>query len=353
MTVFATKYRKKVRAGLHFHVQKRHAASENFFAADAEASVRISSRGKRENMAQTNSIASFDRFVDICPDPVIGVNDKGIINCFNAAAERLLDYRRTEAIGRLHIEVLYSPPSEARRIGKLLKASANGQIEGVETALRARDGRRIEIRLSATLLHAGETIVGSIGFFHDLSERKAMEAALRQASISDALTGLYNQRHFHHSLDEEVIRASRYQRPLTLMYIDLDHFKAVNDCLGHQEGDTVLRTIGSMISHTKRASDLAFRYGGDEFVLLLPETGISAALPLAERLCLACATCWPAAWATLYPHLPRVSMSIGIAQWESGEDAQKLVQRADIAMYEAKRGGGNRIAIAPPYETST
>lgn len=299
-------------------------------------------------MTQRDPLAFLDEFVDICPDPVIGVDPRGIINRFNTAAERLLGYRRDEVIGRLHIESLYAPASEARRIGKLLK-SGNGQIEGLETALMSREGRRIAIRLSATLLHAGDEIIGSIGFFHDLTERKALEEALKHASITDMLTGLHNQRHFYPRLEEEIIRARRYRRPLSLICSDLDHFKSVNDRLGHQAGDLILREIGVMVARTVRGSDAAFRYGGDEFMVLLPESHAGEALHLAERLRAGCKSCWPPAWESLYPDLARVTMSIGIAELSGEEDAEHFVHRADLAMYEAKRAGGDRCRVASGY----
>ena len=125
----------------------------------------------------------------------------------------------------------------------------------------------------------------------EIRRRQEAEAALleseknyRQLSITDELTGLFNQRHFFYRLQAEIDRLERYAKPLSIMLLDLDNFKKYNDTFGHLEGDTVLRETGQIISSSIRSADLAFRYGGEEFIVILPETQGQTACIVAERI---------------------------------------------------------------------
>ena len=132
--------------------------------------------------------------------------------------------------------------------------------------------------------NADGDIVGAIETLQDVSERRRAEEALRESeeryrtlSLTDTLTGLFNTRHLHERLPAEIERAQRYNRPLSLLVLDCDHFKRINDTFGHLEGDRVLQGLAGVIRDCLRRSDSAFRYGGEEFVVLLPETELTAA----------------------------------------------------------------------------
>ncbi|GGK60887.1 GGDEF domain-containing protein [Amphritea balenae] len=277
-------------------------------------------------------------FLAICPDPVIAVNHEGIITTFNPAAERLLAYSAEGVLGQMSIFQLYPSEEEARAIMRLM-LSEHGCIEGYETTVIASDGRAVPIRLSAALLEGQSK--GSIGFFHDMTQQKRLEKSLKHLSITDDLSGLFNQRYFYEQLGKEMARARRYGNQLGLVCIDLDGFKRVNDLLGHLEGDKVVRLIGELLRNGLRDSDQAFRYGGDEFMVLLPDTSPEHAEVLADRLrktfnaeCL------------LSPEYSNetdvvVSMSMGLAASRGEEPVDRLIQRADMAMYAAKQSGGN------------
>ena len=206
----------------------------------------------------------------------------------------------------------------------------------------------------APLRDADGRIIGAIESLQDVSDRHRAEEALRRSeesyrllSQSDALTGLYNRRHLHCCLPQEIERASRYGRPLSLLLIDCDHFKRINDTWGHLAGDRVLQSLGSLIRASLRASDRAYRYGGEEFVILLPETSGSDALSLADRLR------GSFAGMALFPddQAARFTLSVGVAEYRPGESEQNFVNRADKAMYEAKRLGRNRVAMADLEES--
>jgi diguanylate cyclase (GGDEF)-like protein/PAS domain S-box-containing protein len=276
--------------------------------------------------------------VALCPDPIIGVNRAGIISLFNVAAQRLLGYDAEEVIGKLSIIRVYATVEQARDIKRQLYASPDRQIEGFEAQLLAKSGRVIDIRLSAKLLLRDGQEVGSLGFFHDLTERKRLESELKRQSITDSLTGLHNQRHFLTLVKRELERAKRYGRPLSLACIDLDNFKQVNDALGHLEGDDALRFTARLILEQLRETDLAFRYGGDEFMVLLPEADRTEADIICSRLKASFDRCWSEEW-SLKLGCPTVRLSIGVAEFDRHESLESLVRRSDDAMYEAKRHG--------------
>lgn len=168
---------------------------------------------------------------------------------------------------------------------------------------------------------------------------EANETISRLAAI-DELTDLPNRRSFNGCFLAALSAARRHAHPLSLIIIDLDHFKAVNDCFGHAAGDEVLKEFASLLRDLARAEDLAARWGGEEFIILLPHTSCEAAAALAERIRIAFEThCSLAA-----PRL--LSASFGVAQLCSGDDDRALLQRADEALYRAKEQGRNRVVVA-------
>ena len=166
------------------------------------------------------------------------------------------------------------------------------------------------------------------------------------SGLTDALTGMHNRRYLQKRLNEEIARCQRYNHPLSCLFIDADHFKRVNDLYGHAAGDLVLREISLRVLECLRASDVATRFGGEEFALLLPQTDSDEAFKIAERIRVHIAD----APVSLDNGTElRVTVSIGISELEAGrcDDPGKLLLRnADTALYEAKRRGRNR-AVRP------
>ena len=204
------------------------------------------------------------------------------------------------------------------------------------TALRSRDG----------------DVIGAIETMQDVTERRQVEESLReseeryrQLSVTDALTQLNNARQFNTALDHELERSARYRRSLTLLIVDVDDFKRVNDTWGHAEGDRVLQSLASIIQTCLRNSDTAYRYGGEEFAILMPEAETVAGIVLGERLrvrfqenplTLSDGTVLP------------LSVSVGVAEYRPGDNARSLFCRADDGMYQAKRLGKNRVVVVEP-----
>jgi diguanylate cyclase (GGDEF)-like protein len=201
---------------------------------------------------------------------------------------------------------------------------------------------------TATPIPDGEGLMlGAVQTLQDISERKVVEDELRESekryrelSITDSLTKLYNSRHFFRQLRQEIERAKRYDEHLSLILLDIDNFKGYNDTYGHLEGDRVLAVLAEVIRENLRSADSAYRYGGEEFTVILPETEGENALLVAERLRKGFED-------TVLSPLPRsevhMTVSVGVTQYIPGEDDSVLIKRADNAMYSAKTSGKNRV----------
>jgi len=163
------------------------------------------------------------------------------------------------------------------------------------------------------------------------------KAQLWDMAVTDSLTGLYVRRYFMVKLQEELHRADRYNKILTIVMADIDRFKNINDTYGHDVGDKVLEAIGKFFQKNIRDVDIIARYGGEEFILMLPEEDKEAAFCLAERL--------RERFAEIdLGHLPKITISLGIAAYPiDGTEVEDLIKKADAAMYAAKQAGRNRV----------
>jgi two-component system cell cycle response regulator len=170
-------------------------------------------------------------------------------------------------------------------------------------------------------------------------EKERLEGEVRRLSITDDLTGLYNYRHFYRKLEEETVRARRQKVPLSLMMFDLDNFKKYNDTHGHIEGDKVLERIGKIVGQCIRQKvDSGYRYGGDEFAVILIGVKADRASQIAERL----------RGLVERAKLGGITVSIGLAEYNCDHDIEQFVKSADDALYLAKSHGGNQMHIYNP-----
>ncbi len=209
-----------------------------------------------------------------------------------------------------------------------------------------RFGDALDWRLEA--VSAALVLVSAIWFGTAASYISNLRHKLRETvrelesfAVRDGLTGLSNRRHIDTLLDAAVQRAARSHTPLCVALLDLDHFKAINDSLGHAAGDAVLKGVSAAMRGALRAGDLLGRFGGEEFLLILPGSALEPSLAGTQRLRSALAA------APEVPGLDRaVTASAGLAQWQPGESAAELVARADRALYRAKAEGRDRVCLA-------
>ena len=168
-----------------------------------------------------------------------------------------------------------------------------------------------------------------------LRDRKRIE----ELSVTDPLTGLYNRSYIDQALKSEQARFVRYQKPFSVALLDIDHFKEVNDTFGHPTGDAVLKTLSALLQKHRRQIDVVGRWGGEEFIVILPGTDEAAAGQFAERIRTAIET-------TVFEKVKTLTVSIGIAQSAPEATIQTLIKQADEALYRAKEGGRNRVVAA-------
>jgi len=217
-----------------------------------------------------------------------------------------------------------------------------GRIDDLEAQLRARSGRQFWAHISGQLLRfAGEETL--LGAMVDITEQKQAQDSLRELATRDVLTGTYNRRYVEDVVRKELERSQRYTRPLTVAMLDADHFKRINDTFGHPVGDDVLRAISERCRTILRANDVLGRYGGEEFLVVFPETGLEDARFVAERLRAAIAE----SPITVGAHALSMTVSIGLSTLSAGQDAATLLARADAALYLAKNSGRNLVRWQP------
>jgi len=211
----------------------------------------------------------------------------------------------------------------------------DGDGHHFETQQVRKDGSLVDIELSnSRTFFRGQKLILCI--CRDITERKAAERRIRYLATTDTLTGTSNRGEFSRRLAEEIARAHRHGRPLGLVMFDLDHFKRINDRHGHDAGDAVLRGVMEVVRQRVRLGDAIGRWGGEEFMLLLPESALPNTLVTAERL-------RAGIEAQRFALAERVTASFGVVVLERGEGFDALVKRADVALYRAKSAGRNRV----------
>jgi diguanylate cyclase (GGDEF)-like protein/PAS domain S-box-containing protein len=409
----------------------------------------------------------LDNILKNSPDGIIGNDPEGNIFLFNASAERIFGYTAAQAIGKIKASALY-PPGGAREVKEFIYGEGfggRGRLQDFETKIVTSTGKLIPIRLSCELLHEGGREIGTIGFFHDISGRlalqdhlaeseakfrtlfetasdailsidenglilmanraakdvfeypgqdiggsdvrrllgagqegtwevlagyatrsdsgkyvessavtrsgkkvpfhisvsksisggkrfynailrdvsqiKAYEEDLQILANTDSLTRLYNRRQLYPMMQKDLDHAVRKKIPFSVLLIDIDHFKKFNDTYGHAGGDLLLVHFADKMRSALRKIDSAFRFGGEEFIVLLPETTGEAAMVPAERVRQLIAD----SRLSMPPESRPVSftISVGIAGHRNGDTLDDVIRHADLAMYAAKSGGRNRV----------
>ncbi|HVY96839.1 MAG TPA: sensor domain-containing diguanylate cyclase, partial [Solirubrobacterales bacterium] len=276
------------------------------------------------------------RFFDLSQDLLCTFDVAGRAVEVNAAWEDCLGYRAEELVGQPLLRLVHREERERTRAAAAALFEEGIEDVGFENRYRAKDGSEHWLRWSATLAADEGLIYGRATDVTELkrveSEREALLREVGEMARSDALTGLPNRRALDQALPREMARARRSGAPLCLALIDLDNFKAYNDSRGHLVGDVLLRECAAAWDAELRGEDLLVRFGGEEFLVLLPDCDPGTAVEIVERLRSATPdgqTC-----------------SAGLVCWDAVEPAELLLSRADAALYRAKGEGRDRLVRA-------
>lgn len=286
----------------------------------------------------------FRSLVRNASDSVVVMGEDRLVKYESPAVERILGFKSADRVGR-SILLGVHPEDLPLVEGRLSDIAARG---GSETTLEYRtmhaDGTWRVLEAIAKNLFDDPAVSGVVINYRDITERKVLEDQLRHQAFHDTLTGLANRSLFLDRLGHALARVERGAPPAAILFLDLDDFKAVNDHLGHSEGDRLLVAVAAELTAATRASDTVARLGGDEFAILVEETGLHEAQRTAERILERLAI--PI---TLGDREVVAPASIGIALWTAdAPGTEELVRRADIAMYAAKGRGGSRHVTYEP-----
>lgn len=276
-------------------------------------------------------------------DIVWQIDGAGLFTYVNSADERLRGYLRDEVIGTPFRDLLTAAGKAAF---DLALENGGGPVR-LEVEMRCKNDGTFWAEINAAPFHGPDgRVSGYIGVTRDATQRRKVSEALREQTIRDPLTGLFNRRFLDESLGREIARARRDSRPLAVLMIDIDRFKQLNDTYGHPAGDVVLRRVGELVRSRARGGDLPCRYGGEEFLLVLPNMTPDTAVARAEEW-RASIECQPIAYGN---DVLSVTVSIGVAAFPGdGDTREALIKAADEALYAAKRDGRNRVVAASRF----
>ncbi len=307
-------------------------------------------RGKEEleNLVRERTIELKEReevlrlITGAAQDAIVMVDNDGKTTFWNKSAETMFGYNSEQMLGKSpHDFIVPQHYHEQHRAGfSRFAHSGEGDLINKTTEVEAlrKDGTPFFAELSLSSVQIKGRWHG-IGIVRDITDRKQAEEILRRMASTDSLTGIANRRKFDAILQAEMQRAERYHQSLSLMLLDIDHFKRINDAFGHQTGDAVLQELTKLISGRLREQDVFARWGGEEFAILVPNCNAVEVRLLAEKLRLVLET-------HDFPEVGRVTCSFGVAEHRPGESVASLIKRVDTGLYLAKENGRNRVEVA-------
>jgi diguanylate cyclase (GGDEF)-like protein/PAS domain S-box-containing protein len=292
----------------------------------------------------------YRRLFEAAQDGILLLDaETGMITDVNPFLVKMLGYTREEIVEKRLWEVGAFKDIEASQ--EAFKAlQRNEYIRYEDLPLRAKNGKLIDVEFVSNVYLVGSEKVIQCNI-RDITERKQAQdallksqALLREQSVRDHLTGLFNRRYMEETLERELLRASRKGLSLGIMMLDVDHFKRFNDTWGHAAGDKILHELGSLLLRQFRREDIASRYGGDEFIIILPDASREVAHERANRLC--------EHTRRLKTHFKghtfeMITFSVGVAASpENGITSTEILKAADTALYLAKHEGRGRVVVA-------
>ena len=296
--------------------------------------------------------------LEALPIGVCLTDETGHYQFMNDAYCAVYEYVREEMIGK-HYSVII-PPDQIALANKHYARLLTGDTGiPVERKRQRKDGSIVYIEAANALVRLANGKKMVITTVRDITDRKNMQselqkaneayqslhATLREQATRDSLTGLYNRRYFNETIERELARAKREDYPVSVIIMDIDLFKEINDSYGHAVGDEALRLLSGLININIRAGDIAYRYGGDEFVVVMPGASIETARDRADMVCQA----FNAALVHESGQSVSATISVGIAIYpEHGDKGSEILHNADLALYKAKQSGRNHVCVWEP-----
>jgi diguanylate cyclase (GGDEF)-like protein/PAS domain S-box-containing protein len=323
--------------------QDEHEEIEGFVAIQADITER-----RNLELSLKESEARYRSVVSAMSEGVVLQDRDGKVIAANESAERILGYPLVAMEGKTSSDPIWKAvredgsPFPGTEHPAVITLKTNQPCSEVVMGLRMPEGKTTWISInSQPIIGEGEIEPHAVvTTFIDITERKEREEEIQRISATDHLTSIYNRRKFHEVLATEAARSFRYGSSLSLIIFDIDHFKKINDTYGHDMGDTVLKTISEIVGSLLRASDIFARWGGEEFIILLPHTEIIPAQKLTERIRMGIEQ-------YSFPQAFHVTASFGVTTLSSEDkmDLDGYLKRADRALYRAKNEGRNRVCI--------
>jgi len=300
----------------------------------------------RQSEVIDESEKKYQTLVESAQVGIIIINS-GAIRFVNPMFQRMLGVPEHQIIGGSLLTFVTS--DEQPRIAEAIEGILSGEHREIATEVTLLDAHHDTIFVETNLVpirYEGKPAL--LATLKDITQRKQQEAEIRRLIITDELTGIYNHRHFINELDREIDKANRYHGTFSLLFADIDNFKEFNDLYGHLEGDKLLRKIAQLITKEIRTSDAAFRYGGEEYTVLMPSTTIGQAMVMGERLCRRISETPFEVNHKREQQVVFKSVSIGLAEFTVGDDTNHIISKADHAMYVAKKRGKKRVEYYRP-----
>ena len=283
----------------------------------------------------------YQAIVNASPDWIWEVDINGVYTYASPRVQELLGYRPEEVVGKKVFDLM--PAEEATRVMAIFSEIARDHkpIQNLENVNLHRNGQHVVLETSGVpILSTNGFLLGYRGIDRDITKRKQLETELKDAAQRDPLTGAWNRRQFESFLADAHAQVTRYGHPYSLLLIDVDHFKSVNDRFGHDVGDKVLVKLCDTLTSRMRETDNLCRWGGEEFIILLPQTSLENGHALAENL-------RQTVNQLSIPPLESISISIsiGVAQFKTQDKIEQVIKRADEALFRAKANGRNRVEL--------
>jgi diguanylate cyclase (GGDEF)-like protein/PAS domain S-box-containing protein len=296
---------------------------------------------KQAEEALRDSEDKFRTIAQTAVDAIILSDSHGNILFWNKSAQRIFGYTEEEISGKPLTILMPERYRDAHQKGiERVHATGESKYIGSITEMHGlrKAGNEFPIELSVAMWRTDKQTFYS-GIVRDITKRKLLESELGKLAITDKLTQVFNRTKFHEVIKTELERAYRYDHPLSLVMFDIDNFKKINDTYGHAVGDYVLQTLAQIVKENLREIDYLVRWGGEEFIIITPETDLEKAKVLAERVRKAIED-------YRFNKAGKITISLGVTKFITDDTEDTIVKRADDAMYKAKQKGRNRVEVS-------